>query len=92
MPEVYFRCSSADRMLPNLCTAEVEDLTDAREHDEEHENELAIVQKEFDPHVVFRIERGAGDDLLSRRRSSWDPALGSPQRSRPPSRSIFSPA
>jgi hypothetical protein len=32
MPEVYFRCSSADRMLPNLCTAEVEDLTDAREH------------------------------------------------------------
>jgi Domain of unknown function (DUF6894) len=30
MPAVFFRCSSAKRMLPNLCTAEVEDLTDAR--------------------------------------------------------------
>jgi hypothetical protein len=30
MPAVFFRCSSADRMLPNLCSAEVEDLTDAR--------------------------------------------------------------
>jgi hypothetical protein len=31
MAEVFFRCSSADRMLPNLCTAEIDDLTDARD-------------------------------------------------------------
>jgi hypothetical protein len=31
MPEVFFRCSNGDRMLPNLCMAEVDDLTEARE-------------------------------------------------------------
>jgi hypothetical protein len=31
MPQVYLRCSNADHMLPNLCAAEVADLTDARD-------------------------------------------------------------
>ena len=31
MAQVTFRCSSADRMLPNRCEAEAADLTDARE-------------------------------------------------------------
>jgi len=31
MPQVYFRCSCADRMLPELCAAEVADLTEARD-------------------------------------------------------------
>ncbi|HEY2757654.1 MAG TPA: hypothetical protein VGJ01_18150 [Pseudolabrys sp.] len=32
MPEVFFRCPSAKRMLPNLRTAHVDDLTGARGH------------------------------------------------------------
>ena len=31
MAEVFFRCSNADRMLPNLCMAEVDDLTEAHD-------------------------------------------------------------
>jgi hypothetical protein len=31
MAQVFFRCSNSDRMLPNLCAADVDGLTEARE-------------------------------------------------------------
>ena len=36
----------------------------AREHDEEHEHELPVIEQELDPHVVLGVESSSGDDLL----------------------------